>query len=158
LALVTQVWEPLFTFFGTLWDRIKSVFAESTQWLTDKVLAPVTSIMDKIGGFLGDGAVAITQKITGATDAVNAALPPAAPGAGAVAAPGAPLAASVGGVASPAGRPPSTQQVNQYGGIVVQAAPGMSEEQVAKKVRAELDARDRQASRSQRGRLGDGQG
>jgi hypothetical protein len=34
----------------------------------------------------------------------------------------------------------------------------MSEEQVAKKVRAELDARDRQASRSQRGRLGDGQG
>jgi len=158
LALVTQAWEPLFTFFGTLWDRIKSVFAESTQWLTDKVLAPVTSIMDKVGGFLGDGAVAITQKITGATDAVNAALPPSAPGAGAVAAPGAPLAAPVGGVASPAGRPPSTQQVNQYGGIVVQAAPGMSEEQVAKKVRAELDARDRQANRSQRGRLGDGQG
>jgi hypothetical protein len=31
----------------------------------------------------------------------------------------------------------------------------MSEEQVAKKVRAELDARDRQAARGQRGRLGD---
>ena len=55
----------------------------------------------------------------------------------------------------PAGRAAAPQQVNQYGGITVQAAPGMSEEQVAKKVRAELDARDRQAARGQRGRLGD---
>lgn len=155
LGLIIQAWEPLTEFFGGLWERIKGVFASATSWLTDSVLAPVTAIMDKISGLFGDGVVTVTQKIDAATAAVNAALPPSPDGAEPVAAPGAPVAAPVGVVASPAGRAAAPQQVNQYGGITVQAAPGMSEEQVAKKVRAELDARDRQAARGQRGRLAD---
>jgi TP901 family phage tail tape measure protein len=155
LGLIIQAWEPLTEFFGGLWERIKGVFASATSWLTDSVLAPVTAIMDKISGLFGDGVVTVTQKIDAATAAVNAALPPSPDGAAPVAAPGAPVAAPVGVVASPAGRAAAPQQVNQYGGITVQAAPGMSEEQVAKKVRAELDARDRQAARGQRGRLAD---
>lgn len=152
LGLVMQAWEPLMEFFGGLWERIKGVFGSAITWLTDSVLAPITAIMDKVGGFFSAGAVAVTQKITSATEAVNAALPPGEASPGGVAGP---AAAPVGGIASPAGRPAAQQQVNQYGGITVQAAPGMSEEQVAKKVRAELDARDRQAARGQRGRLAD---
>lgn len=155
LGLIIQAWEPLMEFFGGLWERIKGVFASATGWLTDSVLAPVTAIMDKISGLFGDGVVTVTQKISDATAAVNASLPPAADGAAPTGAPGAPVVATVGVVASPAGKSSAPSQVNQYGGITVQAAPGMSEDQVAKKVRAELDARDRQAARGQRGRLGD---
>ena len=155
LGLVIQAWEPLTEFFGGLWERIKGVFASATSWLTDSVLSPVRAIMDMISGLFGDGVVTVTQKIDAATAAVNGALPPSPDGPDPVAAPGVPAAAPVGAVSSPAGRAAAPQQVNQYGGINVHAAPGMSEEEVAKKVRAELDARDRAAANKQRGRLGD---
>ena len=160
LGLLLQCWDPLVAFFEGLWDRIKAVFSGATQWLADSVLAPIMSILDKVGGFFGHGAVAITQTINDATASVNTAAMVTAAGAGAGEVPGeGPVvhAGGVGSVASPAGRPANPPaNVNQYGGIVVHGAPGMSEEEIAKKVRAELDARDRQAATRQRGRLADG--
>lgn len=152
IGLVIQAWEPLMEFFSGLWDGIKGVFGSAIGWLTDSVLAPITAIMDKVGGFFSDGTVAVTQKITQATEAVNASLPPGENGSGAVAAPS---GSPVGSVTSSAGRPTAAQQANQYGDIILHAAPGMSEEAFAKQLRKELDARDRAAAAKQRGRLGD---
>ncbi|VVN67163.1 hypothetical protein PS726_00169 [Pseudomonas fluorescens] len=151
LGMVTAAWEPLTGFFTTLWAGIKSSCGSAMEWIAQKTMAPITAIKDFAGGLFGsDSPVAAA----GPSSAVGGAPP----GASAVGGPRVPAAAPVGMVASPAGMAAAPQQVSQYGDIVVQTQPGMSEEAVAKKVRAELDARDRQASRSQRGRLGDGQG
>jgi hypothetical protein len=149
LGLVMQAWEPLTAFFSTLWDGIKNTCGAAIDWIAGKIMGPIEKVKNFAGGIFGsDSPAAATQPAAAA--AAAAAGPEGSPPV-----PGGPRAAAVGGVASPAGRPATPQQVNQYGGITVQAAPGMSEEQVAKKVRAELDARDRQAARGQRGRLGD---
>jgi TP901 family phage tail tape measure protein len=157
LGLLIQAWEPLVNFFSGLWDRIKAVFTGATEWLANSVLAPIMSILDKVGGFFSNGAVAITQTINDATASVNTAAMVTTVGAAAGAGE-APVVhpGGVGSVVSPAGRPTNPPaQVNQYGDIVVHGAPGMSEEEVAKQVRAQLEARDRQAATRQRGRLGD---
>ncbi len=146
LGLVIQAWEPLTGFFSTLWEGIKNACGAAIDWIANKIMGPIEAIKRFAGGIFGSDSPAAAAAPAGGAPA---GAEPGAVGAGGV------RAAAVGGVASPAGRAAAPQQVNQYGGITVQAAPGMSEEQVAKKVRAELDARDRQAARGQRGRLGD---
>jgi hypothetical protein len=146
LGLVIQAWEPLTGFFSMLWDGIQKACGAAIDWIAEKVMGPIEKIRNFAGGIFGSDSPAAAAAPAGGG---AAGAEPGTVGAGGV------QAAAVGGVASPAGRTAAPQQVNQYGGITVQAAPGMSEEQVAKKVRAELDARDRQAARGQRGRLGD---
>jgi len=146
LGLVIQAWEPLTGFFSKLWDGIKVACGAAIDWIANKIMAPIEAIKNFAGGLFGSDSPAAAS--------VPAGVAGAADGAGGVPAGGA-SSAGVGSVASPAGRAPAQQQVNQYGGIVVNAAPGMSAEDVAKQVRTELDARDRQAARGQRGRLAD---
>lgn len=148
LGMVIQAWEPLTAFFSTLWEGIKNSCGAAIDWIAGKIMGPIETIRNFAGGIFGsDSPVAAA-----AGPGVAAGGPESAPGS----VPGAAPAGGVGSVVSSAGRSAAPQQQNNYGGIVVQAAPGMSEEQVAKKVRAELDARDREAARGQRGRLADG--
>ncbi|TWC12021.1 TP901 family phage tail tape measure protein [Pseudomonas sp. SJZ085] len=149
LEPVMQAWAPLTEFFSTLWDGIKNACGSAIEWIAGKIMGPIEAVKNFAGGIFGsDSPAAATQPAAAA--AAAAAGPDGSPPV-----PGGSRVAAVGGVASPAGKDAAPQPVNQYGGITVNAAPGMSEEQVAKKVRAELDARDRQAARGQRGRLAD---
>lgn len=148
LGAVLSAWEPLTGFFDGLWAGIKSTCGAAMDWIAEKVMGPIQTIRNFAGGIFG-------------SDSPAAAAPPQvtddgtqSPGSGGVPAPG---AGSVGSVAAPSGRP-SGVAAAPAGPTTIQvyAAPGMSEEEVAKKVAAELDARDRKNARNQRGRLGDG--
>lgn len=154
LGLVIQAWEPLLGFFSGLWERIKAVFASAKEWLGG-ILSPVTAFLEKVGGFLKGGAVEVTQKIKASTEAINASLPPGHQATAAVPV-GAPVpgAPSV-GIPAAAGRAAGSTNTANYN-VTVNGAPGMSEEQLAQKVKQELDARERAQARNGRGRLADG--
>lgn len=148
LDLVMAAWEPLTGFFNTLWDGIKNACGAAIDWISEKIMGPIETIKNFAGGIFGSDSPAATvvppTGVAGTGDSAGGVGAPGAPGAvGSVPSP-------AGRAAAPAGPPAGPTVINVHG------APGMDEEQLAKKVGEVMDARDRKASRTQRGRLGDG--
>lgn len=143
IGILVSAWEPIVDFFGGLWDRISSIFSAAIGWVRDTVLAPIQAIKDTLGGawssLFGDDSptVDVNHTVDGAVQSAPSVASPMG---------GIPAASSVVSTA--------TQQTN-FGDIVIYAAEGMSPEDIAAAVRAELDRRERKDSARVRSRLYD---
>ncbi|MHA9726893.1 phage tail tape measure protein [Vibrio parahaemolyticus] len=160
LGLIMQAWEPLTNFFSGLWDGIKGMFGGALDWIKSVVLAPIEAIKNTLGAawdalFGSDDDVEVSAKVKQVADQVPAATNPAAV---ATTPTGEPVATFPGKRGDPVvaqSSKASVAPVFQYGDIIIQAAPGMDAEAIAREVRRQLDERDRQAATKYRGRLYD---
>ncbi|MCF1458079.1 MAG: phage tail tape measure protein, partial [Shewanella sp.] len=147
LGLLVQAWGPITGFFGGLWDGIRTVFAGALDFITSTVLAPINALKETLGdlwsSLFGSGEASL--KVSGQLDDPAGGVMAAGAGAGVV---------DVGGGVSAAAAPVS-RVTHDYGGITIQAAPGMDEKALAAEVRRQLEERDRQAAQQLRGRLYD---
>ncbi|MCC3798271.1 phage tail tape measure protein [Vibrio parahaemolyticus] len=141
VALIVQYWEPLGEFFSNLWDGIVAKFQSAMQWVTDTV-SKVKGWWDSI---FGDD-----EKVTKAVELSSniqqdSNRPPAYAGYGGVVPARTGIAASH---TAPSNYTSSYQ-------IAIEQQPGESGDDVARRVREELDRREREKARSQRGALYD---
>jgi hypothetical protein len=150
IGLVIKAWSPVYEFFSGLWDGVKSLFAGAWDYISDVLLSPIAAVKETLGGLwdqlFGDGekTVTVNQISSGGS----------APEVGSVSAGGVTVA-NVGGIPAASAVPQSAPITNDYSGMVIQAAPGMDEQALAREVRRQLDDRDRAAARDHRSRLYD---
>lgn len=140
VALIVKYWEPLGDFFSNLWDGIVAKFQSAMKWVTETV-GKVKGWWDSI---FGDDdnvskAIDVSQRVS-ADD----------PRDGSVAATG--TAPTATGVAAYHSAPASFKSENN---IQVYQQPGESSDDLTRRMREELDKRDRAAARRQRGRIYD---
>ncbi len=142
-ALIYVYWEPIKAFFAGLWGGIASAF--SAAW--DIILSGIAAIKAPLAAISG-----VFGKLFGGGSSAEAAAPQTARAAPIKVASTAVAAAAVAAPMAMAAPPPAAAPVNMGGvTIVVNAAPGQSETEIAKAVRAELDkwqARQRTDARS----------
>lgn len=149
--LIIENWEPIKAFFANLWDGLKNMFSTFVTWLTNKVLSPIKTLRNTLGGawdwVTGGGA----KKAAGA--AVMGASIATTP---AVAAPVVSPFATAPAVAAPI-RAAAAQPAQQASQTIIQVnpSPGMNEEQLAQLVAQKVDALDRQRAANKRSRLHD---
>ncbi|MBX5338974.1 hypothetical protein HN008_19605, partial [Vibrio parahaemolyticus] len=160
LGLIMQAWEPLTNFFSGLWDGIKGMFGGALDWIKSVVLAPIEAIKNTLGAawdalFGSDDDVEVSAKVKQVADQVPAATNPAAVATTPTGEPVATVPGKRGDPVVAQSSKASVAPVFQYGDIIIQAAPGMDAEAIAREVRRQLDERDRQAATKYRGRLYD---
>lgn len=163
--LIYQNWEPIKAFFSGLWDGIKSGLASAWNYIHDKLVSLQNLLPDWIKEKLGIKAVVDIATQTKSLPAAQVALPNQSPALKknmAALGIGLSLATGTGAQAITQDRLPITAPAyagqsgsSQTNHVVIHAAPGMSEQQIADKVTQELNFRDRQNAAAQRSRLSD---
>lgn len=160
LGIVSEAWSPLVDFYAALWENITGIFGRALDWIGSGIMAPINNIKDSLGGawnsLFGDdeAQVEMTQRVNQINELTPPDLrspPPTAEGGGV----GGAVAAPVGMVAASSGGTTVVDQSQHTTEIVVQQQPGQSAQDVGSEVRKQLDERDRQDRRRQRGRLVD---
>lgn len=131
---------------GNVWDKVKGPAGAAIDWIMAKLqplLDGIGWVMDKVGGGLG---WALGKSAVGAHAVIGAVAPSIAQEMGnGRGMPGMP--APVSGRAAPAMPAPVARNISgqgnvvNVGGVVVHAAPGMSEEAVARRVVDQIDRR-----------------
>ena len=161
LAPIQAAWAPLTGFFASLWEGVMSIFSRALGWI-GKVLGPLNAVKDALGGawssIFGDdeAGVEVTQQVARVSEMTPPDLrqAPAADSLGnATGSPG--VTAAVGSVAAGGGGSTVVDQSDNRTEINIHQQPGQSSQDVAAEVRRELDQRDRQNRRRNRGRLSD---
>ncbi|EOV9228681.1 phage tail tape measure protein [Vibrio parahaemolyticus] len=159
VGLLFKAWEPLVGFFSGLLGAIKGVFSSGLKWIESAILSPIQTIKDTLGAawsalFGGDN-VEVSAKVKQVADQVPAATNPAAVATTPTGEPVATVPGKRGDPVVAQSSKASVAPVFKYGDIIIQAAPGMDAEAIAREVRRQLDDRDRQAATKYRGRLYD---
>lgn len=167
LSLVTGAWSGIPDFFAGMWEGVMGIFSRALDWITGSVLGPISKIKDTLGGawnslFGDDDAkqVEVTRRVS----EISAAVPPdlrsdpefARNAEQAGNATGGVPASAVGSVAAAGGGTTVIDQSDRRSDIYITQQPGQSAQDVGEEVRKQLDARDRQRARRERGRLVDG--
>ncbi|HHC7130610.1 TPA: phage tail tape measure protein [Vibrio parahaemolyticus] len=142
VALIVKYWEPLGDFFSNLWDGIVAKFQSAMQWVTDTV-GKVKGWWDSIFG--DDDKVTKAVELSSNVQQNNSRPSAYAGGYGGVAPARTGIAASH---TAPANYTSSYQ-------IAIEQQPGESGDDVARKVRDELDRRDRENARRNRSNIYD---
>ncbi|MBY7933464.1 phage tail tape measure protein [Vibrio fluvialis] len=142
VALIVKYWAPLGEFFNNLWDGIVAKFQSAMQWVADTV-GKVKGWWDSIFG--DDDKVSKAVEISRNVQQENTSSPYQGGYVGGVTPARTGIAASH---TAPANYTSSYQ-------IAIEQQPGESGDDVARRVREELDRRDREKARSQRGALYD---
>ncbi len=144
LGLLIQAWDPILAFFSGLWDGVKNLFTAAWDYIYNIFIAPIAALKETLGGlwdsmFGSDSSVDVNQNVTNETISSGGAV----------------VSPVGGGVSARAAVPSQAVNKVDYGGITVQAAPGMDEQALAVEVRKQIDERDRAKEQRNRGRLYD---
>ncbi|MDF3822595.1 phage tail tape measure protein [Leptospira sp. 96542] len=141
--LIYKNWEPISKFFKDLWDGIVSGFKRGIEtimgWL-DTVMAPLRWLQEKFGKLFAGAAMASAAAGVSASPGTSTPVPR-------IVAP-APITTS-------AAKRPQVVREGDNITLVMQAAPGMSEQAVGRAVVAELNRRQTQQAARTRSALGD---
>jgi TP901 family phage tail tape measure protein len=141
--LIYKNWEPISKFFKDLWDGIVSGFKKGIDtimgWL-DTVMAPLRWLQEKFGKLFAGAAMASAAAGVSASPSTSTPTPR-------IVAP-APITTS-------AAKRPQVVREGDTISLVVQAAPGMSEQAVGRAVVAELNRRQAHQAARTRSTLGD---
>lgn len=183
-ALIYIYWEPIKAFFADLWEGVGTSFKGTLDFILmglQIVFSPLQALANVLGHVIGDdfkkkindGLKSVSETPVKVAKTTAAAAVVSAPmAAGAAPAPDdaakaggtpKPVAAQARGAGpqAPAPRPAVPAAVQPGGGgsitIVVNAAPGQSEDAIAKAVRAELEKWQQRQKTDARSRLYDGE-
>ncbi len=165
VALIVYYWEPIVGFFTDIWENIKTIFQSGTNFLTAVwQYSPIGMLFQagkNLAGFVG--------KFTGSKDepepapkkkrSLGRTVATAALGASLVAAPAAAansdMAARVDALQPAVAASTNSSSTKIDAPITINAAPGMSPEEIGVQVNRALDERESQARARQRGALHD---
>ncbi len=148
-TLIYVYWEPIKQFFSDLWAGVGTSFKGTLDFMVtglQMLLTPLQALGSILGRVIGSD---IKDRISGGLQAVADAPPiKMASTAAAAATVAAPLAA--------AAAPPPPQNIDMGGFVFhIHAAPGQSEEAIAKQCRAEFERWQRSQATAARSRLYD---
>jgi len=148
LGAVVSNWEPIVGWFSGMWDRITAGFKQALDWVKRNI-QPLMDAANHVGRFLGFGGDEDGGGVTNAEDLPRPSNDNARPIHIVDTAPAVETARAVAAGAT-------TVDSHDTYQITVHAPPGLDAAEVARLVRAELDARDAARRSAVRAHLYDG--
>ncbi|NAX31991.1 phage tail tape measure protein [Vibrio sp. V37_P2S8PM304] len=143
LGMVVEGWEPLVGFFGGLWERILGMFQQGMEW--------ISSTIGKVKGWW-DSIFGDDEKVTKAVEISRNVQNSGGPSLNSSSGYLGGVAPARTGIAASHTAPASYTSSYQ---IAIEQKPGESGDDVARRVRDELDRRDRENARRGRANMND---